>query len=195
MRNRITERREQLKLNKTEAAIRVGTSKQHYGRLEAGITGLDLHWLKRLGKAFECRPIDLAPELGAASAIAVPVFGYVGSGEKIYPYEESELDRVEPQPIESSVVKVRGDSMWPVYLDGDLLFFTPTDKFDPQQCLYRDCIVQVVDGLTYIKRVLPGPAPDTYILTSYRASEIIGVKIRWAAPITWVKRHQSPAYK
>lgn len=188
MRNRIAERREQLKLNKTEAAQRVGTSKQHYGRLESGVTGLDTDWLEKLGKAFECRPIDLVPELGTAEATSVPLMGYVGAGEKVFNYDDGEFERIEPLPLEASVLRVRGDSMWPAYREGDLLFYVPTDTFDPQRCLYRDCIVQTLDGPTYVKRVIPGPEPMLYTLTSYRAPEIIGVKIRWAAPVLWIKR-------
>ncbi|MBN1960825.1 MAG: helix-turn-helix domain-containing protein [Deltaproteobacteria bacterium] len=188
MRNRIAERREQLRLNKTEAAQRVGTSKQHYGRLEAGITGLDAEWLIKLGKAFECRPLDLVPELGDIEAMSVPLVGYVGAGEKVLNFDDGELERIEPPPLEASVLRVRGDSMWPVYREGDLLFFIPTDTFDPQACLYRDCILQLVDGLTYVKRIIPGPDPTLFTLTSYRGPEIIGVQIRWASPVLWIKR-------
>jgi len=187
MRNRIGERREQLKLSKTEVARRVGTSKQHYGRLESGETGLDPEWLKALAKALECRPIDLVPDLGEAS-IAVPLLGYVGAGEKVFNYDDGELERVEPPPAQSFAVRVRGDSMWPAYREGDLLFYLPSDTFDPQKCLYRDCIVQVLEGPTYVKRIIPGPEPGTYTLTSYRAPEIIGVKIQWASPVLWIKR-------
>jgi transcriptional regulator with XRE-family HTH domain len=189
MRNRIAERRQELGLTKTEVAKRIGTSKQHYGRLESGETGLDPPWLKKLAKALRCRPIDLLPEL-ADGAPTAPLVGYVGAGEKIFNFDDGDLEQVEAPPGVDAVhvVKVRGDSMWPAYREGDLLFYTPTDSFDPQRCLYRDCVVQVVGGPTYVKRIIPGPNSDSYTLTSYLAPEILGARIHWAAPVLWVKR-------
>ncbi len=189
MRNRIAERRQLLKLTKTAAAELVGTSKQHYGRLESGQTGLDPEWMIRIAKALQCRPIDLMPELADAVA-GVPLVGHVGAGEKIFNYDDGDLESLEPPPgvLNAVAVKVRGESMWPVYREGDYLFYVPTDNFDSQKCLYRDCVVQVLDGPTYIKRIIPGPGQDLYTLVSYRASEIVGVKIRWAAPVLWIRR-------
>jgi phage repressor protein C with HTH and peptisase S24 domain len=189
MRHRIAERRAELGLTKTQVAKLVGTSKQHYGRLESGETGLDLHWLKKIAKALQCRPVDLQPEL-AQGAGAAHLVGYVGAGEKVFNFDDGDLEEVEAPPgvAEAHVVRVKGDSMWPAYREGDFLYFTPTDAFDEQACLYRDCVVQVVDGPAYVKRILPGPGRGTYTLASYRASEITDVRIRWAAPILWVKR-------
>jgi transcriptional regulator with XRE-family HTH domain len=189
MRHRIAERREALGLTKTQAAKLIGTSKQHYGRLESGETGLDLHWLKKIAKALQCSPIDLQPDLAQGGGTA-PLTGYVGAGEKVFNFDDGYLEDVEAPPgaEEMHVVRVKGDSMWPAYREGDYLFFTPTDSFNEQACLYRDCVVQVVDGPTYVKRILPGPTRGEYTLASYRASEITDVRIRWASPILWVKR-------
>ncbi len=190
MRNRITERREELGLTKTEVARRIGTSKQHYGRLESGETSLDAEWLRKLAAALQCRPVDLVPELGRAG-ISVPLVGHVGAGEKVHNYDDrGDLEQVDPPPGAERcvVVRVRGDSMWPAFREGDLLFFEPTSSFDPQRCLFRDCVVQVVDGPTYVKRVLPGPRPGSFTLASYRSPEIPDVAIQWASPVLWIKR-------
>lgn len=189
MRNRMAERREGLGLTKTEAARRIGTSKQHYGRLESGETSLDPYWLKKIAKALKCRPVDLMPELGEGAPTST-LIGYVGAGEKVFNFDDNELEQIEAPPGtgETHVVRVRGDSMWPAYREGDLLFFAPTDTMDPDRCLYRDCIVQVLGGPTYVKRIIPGPKPDTFTLASYRAPEILGARIHWASPVLWVKR-------
>lgn len=189
MRNRIAERREQLGLTKAEVARRIGTSKQHYGRLESGETGLDPEWLSKIAKALQCRPVDLMPELGEGS-VTVPLVGYVGAGEQVYNFGDGALEQLESPPgaEHAVVVRVRGDSMWPAYREGDLLFYQPTTTFDPQRCLYRDCIVQVVDGPTFVKRILPGPSSGSFTLASYRAPEMLGVRIQWATPVLWVKR-------
>jgi transcriptional regulator with XRE-family HTH domain len=189
MRNRLAERREQLGLTKTDAAKRVGTSKQHYGRLESGETSLDPYWLKKIAKAFKCRPVDILPELGDGAPTA-PLVGYVGAGEKVFNFDDGAFEQVEAPPGTGDVhvVRVRGDSMWPAYREGDLLFFAPADAMDTDKCLYRDCVVQVLGGPTYVKRIIPGPDPDTFTLASYRAPEILGVRVQWASPVLWVKR-------
>ena len=190
MRNRIAERRQELGLTKTEVARRIGTSKQHFGRLESGETSLDPAWLRKLARALACRPIDLLPELGQVG-VSVPLVGYVGAGEQVHNFDDrGDLEQLEPPPggERCAVVRVRGDSMWPAYREGDLLFFEPRDTFDPQHCLFRDCVVQLVDGPTYIKRILPGPQPGRYTLASYRSPEIPSVSIHWAAPVLWIKR-------
>ena len=189
MRNRIAEHRLALGLTKTEIARRVGTSKQHYGRLESGETGLDPPWLKKLAKALLCRPVDLLPELGEG-ALTATLVGDVGAGEKVLPFAHSAIEEVEAPPgiSDARALRVRGDAMWPAYRGGDLLFFVPTKGFDSASCLLHECIVQVVDGPMYVKRVLPGSAQSTYILASYRAAELLDVRIRWASPVLWVKR-------
>lgn len=189
MPNRLAERREELGLTKTDAARLLKTSKQHYGRLESGETSLDQAWLARLAKVFKCRPVDLLPELGAGPPTA-PLVGFVGAGEQVINFDDGVFDQVESPPGTSNVhvVCVRGDSMWPAYREGDLLFFEPTDTMDPGKCLYRDCIVQVLGGPTYVKRIIPGSDADTFTLTSYRAPELLGVKVQWASPVLWVKR-------
>ncbi len=188
MPNRIAQRRQQLGLTKTEVARRIGTSKQHYGRLESGETSLDPAWLRKLAKALTCRPVDLVPEL-ARGGLTVPLVGYVGAGEQVFNFDDGNLEQIDPPPgaERACVVRVRGDSMWPAYREGDLIFYEP-ENFVAERCLYRDCVVQVLDGPTYIKRLLPGPEPGTYTLSSYRAPEILGVTVRWAAPVIWVKR-------
>ena len=189
MRDRIAERREALGLTKTQVAKLVGTSKQHYGRLESGETGLDLHWLRKIAKALQCSPIDLEPDLAQVVSTA-PLIGYVGAGEKVFNFDDGSLEEVEAPPgsLELHVVRVKGDSMWPAYREGDHLFFAPADNVDEQACLYRDCVVQVADGPAYVKRLIPGPNRGTFTLASYRASEMTDVRVRWASPILWVKR-------
>ncbi|MEZ0314299.1 MAG: helix-turn-helix domain-containing protein [Myxococcota bacterium] len=189
MRNRIAEHRLELGLTKTEVARRIGTSKQHYGRLESGETGLDAPWLKKLAKALRCRPVDLIPELGDG-ALSAALVGDVGAGERVLTFAQSAIEQVESPPGSGEVhaLRVRGDAMWPAYRGGDLLYFVPADGFDAKSCLLHECIVEVLDGPTYVKRVLPGSGESTYILTSYRAAELFDVRIRWASPVLWVKR-------
>ncbi len=42
-----------------DVASRIGTTSQHYGRMEAGKTPLQDHWLQRLADLFMVKPIDL----------------------------------------------------------------------------------------------------------------------------------------
>lgn len=169
-------------------AIRV--SKQHYGRIENGKVRVDVDLARELSSLLGMKTHELFPQLDAPEIATVPLVGFVGAGEQVFGFDDRETGRIEAPPgaANAVVVTVRGSSMWPAYREGDLLFYQPTPSFDPAKCLGRDCVVQVIDGPTYVKRVLAGATPGVFTLASYRAPEINDVRIAWGAPIQWVKR-------
>ena len=80
--------------------------------------------------------------------------------------------------------------MLPVYGDGDILFYNRDSHsgVDAAATLNRDCVVKVLNGATYVKRVISGSGRGAYTLVSYNADPIMNARIEWAAPVKWVKR-------
>lgn len=127
----------------------------------------------------------------------VKLVGYVGAGARIYPVDGTEgdqvLDEVEldfPLPEGTVAAVVRGDSMLPVFEDGDLIGYHRTPA-DPYAILNRTCIVKVVDGPMYVKTLKRGSSGGLFTLVSFNASDIEDVAIEWAAPFQFrVSRFQ-----
>lgn len=131
-----------------------------------------------------------------AGQAEVPVAGYVGAGAEVYSIDDHAkgdgIELVEAPPGESRetiAVIVRGDSMYPVYQDGDVLFYAAHDGVDERACLGRECVVRTVSGQTLVKRVTRGGKAHTYNLLSYNAPPMDGVQLEWAAPVRWVRRN------
>jgi phage repressor protein C with HTH and peptisase S24 domain len=120
----------------------------------------------------------------------IPVVGYIGAGEKVYPVDEGELgsglEEIDAPPgadLNSVAVIVKGDSMFPAFWEGDVLIYSSERGFDREACMHNECVVKVKNGPTYVKRVTPGSMQGLFTLTSYNATPIIDVAIDWAAPV------------
>lgn len=112
--------------------------------------------------------------------------GHLGIGEKVYGIDEQDRETVEAPPgvnYGMLAIKVVGDSMFPAFWDGDVLYYPSDGAFDRELCLYNECVVRVEGGDTYVKRIMPGSSADTYVLTSYNAPPLLDVRIEWAAPV------------
>lgn len=122
---------------------------------------------------------------------SIPILGYASAGEGWCPYdtlnEELEIDFTSQSLIS---IEIRGDSMAPVYRDGDYLICERIGGAGIHNIVGRDCVIYTTDGEAYIKILKKGSTPTTYNLRSYNPTypDIENVKIAWAAPITWVKR-------
>ena len=127
-----------------------------------------------------------------ASSVAQAVLrGYVGAGAEIHPFpDEGSLDVIDAPPgcEQGEAYLVRGDSMTPVYQDGDVIFPDPIET--PSEYLDgRDCIVQIHNGARLVKRVHRGAAKGMVRLFSYATHSLSPeVRLEWARPIVWVRR-------
>lgn len=184
MANRIQERIDELELTRKEVAKRLETTEATVSRLINERANLTLWWLRKFSSALECTVGRLVDEEGA-----VPVVGYVGAGEQVNNYDDrGELDWVVPESgdLQTHAVIVRGESMWPRYEEGTLLFFVPCDHVAPD-CLGRTCIVQLADGRTLVKKLRQGSTPGLYTLVSFRAPEIVDAQVLWAARVRYTQ--------
>lgn len=124
-------------------------------------------------------------------APSIPILGYASAGEAWTPYdtldEALEVDLTSKSLIS---IEIKGDSMSPVYRNGDFLICDRVDGAGVHNIVGHDCAVYTVDGEAYIKILNKGPTPTTYNLRSYNPiyPDIEDVKIKWAAPVVWIKR-------
>lgn len=172
--------------------VPVGT----YGGHENGARALDDDVAVRYGKHFKVRwSWILRGEGSPGPARAwVPVIGYVGAGGEIYSIDDyaqgAAEDQIEKPPglSENAVaLRVKGDSMWPAYRDGDLLVYD-SEPLPPANFLTKECVIRLRDGRTYIKVLMQGSQPLRYTLMSYNAPPMPDEDVEWAAPVGWVMR-------
>ncbi len=118
------------------------------------------------------------------------VVGIVGAGAEIFPADDALLDSA-PSPPGSweipEVLQVRGDSMYPAYNDGDLIYCKQRLN-SHADAIGLECMVKIEGGQRLLKRVSKGSKLRFFTLLSYNAPPIEDVRIEWAAPVVWIKR-------
>lgn len=124
----------------------------------------------------------------------INIVGYVGAGDEIYPVDDHELGAgiddasMPPSAPESTVaVRVRGNSMYPRYFDGEDIYYDNTDQ-PPRELVGRECILELANGRMLVKVIRTGTKKSLFDLESWNAPLMENEEIKWAAPITWVKR-------
>lgn len=123
----------------------------------------------------------------------VSVIGYVSAGEGWTPFEgDGPVDDIEIS-IEGGApvgLVVRGDSMTPVYRDGDLLIGAKRPTANVAKLIGRDCIVETTRGERFVKFIGKGSIRGRFNLKSYNPMhpDKENVEIAWAAPISMVIR-------
>ncbi len=200
--SRFGERLKQLRkngknINQTELGRIMGVKQSTISRWEAGIDEPEHDLVIQLAEYFNCSTDYL---LGTDTQNEGPkvtnVVGYVGAGEVNIPYDDyahgDGMEEVETPPglRETAVaVRVKGDSMYPAYEDGDIIFYIRNGvDIDEGACIGKQCIIKVTDGPIYIKRLSRGSSPGLYHLESHNAPPMHDKSIEWAARVLYVKK-------
>lgn len=129
--------------------------------------------------------------------VRVPIIGEVSAGEAWQPVDDlapgaslevAEFSIAGADPIG---IRVRGNSMMPVYRNGDTLIASRMHGASIENALNRDCIVRTAEGEAYVKIVKRGSRPGTFTLRSYNPAydDIIDVRLEWVAPVKWINRN------
>ena len=121
----------------------------------------------------------------------VPLVGYVGAGGLIMPIDDHNDEAPAPQEVgpKTEAVEVRGDSQWPAYADGDLIYCDGRAA-SPEDVIGEMCVVMTTTGERMLKLVKRGTKKGLYHLISVNAPPLDDVKLEWAAPVTWVKKRR-----
>ena len=134
---------------------------------------------------------------GVPSAVRrVPVSGYVSAGDGWQPFDgDGPIDDIEItlKGADAVALVVRGDSMVPVYRDGDVLIGTKRATSRVHNLIGQDCILETKAGERYVKYIARGSAPHRFNLRSYNPAraDLENVQIVWAAPISMIIRSQN----
>jgi phage repressor protein C with HTH and peptisase S24 domain len=192
---RLKRARDEAGLSQTALAKRAGVSQQAIGEIERGAVRSSKAIFK-IASALGVPASFLDPSIPSTplGGHFVPVVGYVGAGSAIFTVDDHPkgggLEEVEAPPGVSSssviALRVRGDSMVPVYRDGDLIFYDQKESGDLMHLVGRDCVVQLEDGRTFLKELRRSNG-DLY-LHSHNADPIINPRISWAARVRWIER-------
>lgn len=114
-----------------------------------------------------------------------PVMGFVGAGAEVFHDGHEPLDYIDtPFGLgeESEAVEVRGLSMYPAIMDGDVLVY---ERFysDPTPLIGKRVVVKLLDGRRLIKVLRRGSSAFAWTLESFNGPPMEDVEIEWAAPI------------
>lgn len=118
----------------------------------------------------------------------VALQGFVGAGQAVYQFDESEGGFVDAPPVYTDAtvaVEVRGDSMLPLYEAGTILYYSRL--LAPDDMIGRRCIAKLADERVLVKTLRRGSSKGLWTLVSLNAPDIEDVAIEWVAPIDWIK--------
>lgn len=184
--NRIKEIRLSLGLSQARTGELADLEGPQVSRYETGATSLFNNGAHKLAKALNVpSPADFIMDRSSI----VHLVGYVGAGAEVVPSDEL-TDWIEAPPgLQSGIaVRVKGNSMTPVYKDGDIIYADQRGASDGE-IINKDCIVEVADGRRLIKRVHRGASARLFRLFSYETQELTDdLELTWASPVLWVKR-------
>lgn len=167
-----------------EAAAALGTTRNHYAKLEGGSRRLSDRWIRLAGDAYGVDPGDVVTDRRGV----VPLAGYVGAGTEMHFYAEGQgpLDEV-PGPDDATpqtvAAEVRGQSLGPLF-DGWRVFFD--DRRDPvtEDLVGRLCVVGLTDGRVLVKQLLRGRAEGRFELHGQFGEPVLDAEVGWAARVT-----------
>ena len=186
--------REALGETQGQFGSRFGVEQPTVSRWERNLSPPERKYLSAMAALANVDESAFVYEPGTANL--VPVVGYAAGGDEWLPVDDyAQGDGM--QPVELSLgdadpiaIMVRGDSMAPVYRDGDILVCSRQRGSDLSTALNRDCVVKTVDGRCYIKFLLRGEKSGRFRLRSYNVSypDLEDEVLDWAAPVMWVRR-------
>jgi transcriptional regulator with XRE-family HTH domain len=121
----------------------------------------------------------------------VPVLGKIGAGGCVLFEEADEPELVDRPPGAGGrlmALRVTGDSMMPVYRDGDIIYVNRDHQGILPDYLGEECAVHTAEGGTFLKVLSLGSQPNRYTLRSFNAADMPDVEVIWATPVLFVMR-------
>lgn len=177
------------------AARRFHWAEPTYSAHENGTRGFPMNKAQAYAAAFAVNLEWLITGKGAPKqGERVAVVGYVGAGQKIVPIDDhakgNGIDMIDAPPgVKGSglcAVKVRGDSMYPAYQDGDVIFYGDHEPL--KELIGKEVVAELVTEEKYIKTLENGSKAGFFTLSSYNAPPLRDVKIKWASRVRFIAK-------
>jgi repressor LexA len=135
---------------------------------------------------------EIVPNRTNSLFTLVPVVGDIGAGAAVYPAQD---DNNHPMGYIRAArgfgaveaLRVRGDSMWPAYRDGDMIYIEARAADFPLE-RNREYILQLADGRRILKMVEPARLNGRYNLISYNAPPESDIEITGAQRVRYVRK-------
>lgn len=190
MKNRIAALRKRRGLTQQQLATEADCDKSTIFRYERGETSL---FQKNVATIATILGLDSPDQLVGPDILSARLTGTVGAGAEVFPLDDDTEFLTAPPHMDNPIaVRVVGNSMVPVYREGDILF-AETRSYVGSEVIGLDCIVQVTDGPRLVKRVLRGAQQGKFLLFSYETHEVSDeLELDWASPVLWVNRGWRP---
>ncbi len=128
-----------------------------------------------------------------------PIYGCVRAGgevaydvpldQPVDAYEESS-DVLHRRPASEFIgLRVEGESMWPFYTPGDIVYVRSSSYHNLQELYGVDCICETEDGI-YLKKLRPSPNPPRVNLESFNPAfgTMEDCRVMRARPVVWVRK-------
>lgn len=138
----------------------------------------------------ELLAIEKITGFSAPKLIQVPLVGRVGAGAAVIPFDSQEEQMVDA-PAETKpntvAVAVLGNSMFPAYEDGTILYYS--EKLPPHDMVNRRCIIELEDGRMFVKVLRQGSRSGLWTLQSVNPlyADMVDEVVRWVARIDWTR--------
>lgn len=129
----------------------------------------------------------------------VPVLGKVGAGGSVLFIEQDDepelVDRPPGAVGKLMALRVTGDSMYPVYREGDIVYCNRDHEGVLPEYIGEECVVHTVDGGHFLKTLAVGSQHNRFHLQSFNASPMENVELIWATPVLFVMRRRKQPHK
>jgi transcriptional regulator with XRE-family HTH domain len=181
MQTRIREFRKLRGLTLKQLAALVNTTPQTVQRLETENMTVSMDWLQKFADALMVEPADL---VSRRSSREIDFVGRVSSAGRVLPMTDHipstfRLDAPAEQPIAVRVEVESGP-----FKAGLILIANRFREEDIENAHGRDCIVQVADGQTLLRRVIRGDGNGWTLVPLDTASDVqYRAQLAWAARI------------
>jgi transcriptional regulator with XRE-family HTH domain len=126
----------------------------------------------------------------------VPILGKVGAGGSVLFEETDDPEMVDRPPGavgKLMALRVTGDSMFPVYRDGDIVYVARNHEGVLPEYIGEECVIHTAEGGTFLKTLSTGSQFNRYTLRSFNAADMENVEIVWASRVEFVMKR--PAKK
>lgn len=128
------------------------------------------------------------------AVLKIPVQGIVSAGDGWIMPDDNNLGGLEFSVAGADLfaIEIRGESMFPVYRDGECLICSRFRGPHLDNLIGLDCAVLTQDGKGYVKLLKRGRRSGRYTLKSYNTltDDIDDVALQWAAPVVWIRRNR-----